>query len=316
MRGTGTGARREHPRARLLMAMLIAVAGTACEQLAPQRTEISDVLNNPGKQGATVWVYGMVGQVVPDNIGSSIGYFTLLDDLGATLRVRTLSGFPISGARVWVKGRVAPPDAEGAYLVAEQIGGSGWVYWVIYAAIAVLGVVIVALVIMLLRPADHRAQEAYPPGAPVYGRGPAAGFSVQPTVDFVPPPTTGGRSSPKMGEQPTGDFFGRLVVESGEIEAGGKRQFELVNLNAQPTGLIVGRADDAAIQLLNSTISRHHAQFLLWNGTKVAVRNLSNRPIQITAANQTKNLAQNDTAVLETGNMLQLGAVRLRFEAF
>jgi hypothetical protein len=303
---------------RLVTISIVALVTLLCiPAVAPAQDRIKDILDNPiAYKRVTV-----VGTVTQQDAETG-AFYILKGDYGEMIHVRTYNQLPIPGDRVQVVGIITLDQVRKVFLdeqsrtllnappVVEQPPDNSFIVTVLIGAIVVVFVILLVLLIFLMKGKKQPAQADQIPAAAPSASEPTPSPAMEPAPSeelrghtiklFSPPPGT-------MKLLP-----GRLEVAAGDDKIKEVRFF--LPKGQSDAEFTFGRASGKPyvhIQLSHATVSSRQAKLAFMDG-KYRLINYST--VNNTRIND-KELAENESAELNDGDKIEMGAVKFVYHS-
>jgi len=251
----------------LVLTAVFALTGMGQVPVSADQRWISDILANPSRfWNTTVTVAGQVLDVTANPPGTTRGTYTLMDDSTATpLTIRTRDLPPV-GREYVVTGVIIQDPTQAAVPVMDELersepGMDSTIRMALIGGAALLGVLLVSLIVMLLRP--RQAPAVAVPAAPMASTTPLPG----PPADF----TATRRSAP--APDPTRKISSSEAADSAKTRVFTSLGYEVVVDKGPDKGAVyrlhkpvttIGRAGARSndITLSDDTVSKEQAQLV------------------------------------------------------
>ena len=287
---------------KIVSILLFLLAGLAWA--APQ-LYVNDILSNPSRYyNSVVEIDGDVTNVTPGRTRLTSGSYTLTDELGGQIEVRT-QDLPAIGKHFVVKGAVSQDAATSMpYLRELGRGTSGFPLVWLVVIIAIFVVLVVALLVIAFLP--KRATETPQPGiSPTPPSTQVAPPSVSPQTSRRVP-TTKYEESSSPGRQPTEAYLDGIEASISVIE-GPDDVGKIYPITKRES--IIGRDGDIKLSEVHLTVSNEHASLTYTGEGNFTLTHLSRT--NTTGVNG-QDVSQ--SCDLKSGDEIQFGATKLRFE--
>lgn len=276
---------------------------------------VQELMNNPDLMlDRVVSVEGTVLRHVEDLRDNKT--YILRDRFGNNITVRTTSRLPETNVTLIVTGSFSEGIIGGSrtYYLAEvnRSGGSstGDIDWIVFSLIGLGLIILVLIVVLLLKYKKKPIPDPIPRPIP------------KPTQPPIPNPNPNPSSPPIIVDNPTIKIFGahdktirilpgRLTVLEG-IE--GQKELKFLSPpNSRNNEFTFGRNPGRTyshFQIKSPTVSREQAKILISRDTYTLINYSQANP---TAVNG-EPLGVNDSYQLNSGDVISMGEVSLRFE--
>lgn len=306
----------------LLLGFFLITIGNPTQAQQPLDVTVQELMNNPDLWlDRVVRIEGTVLRHVDDLRDNRT--FVLRDRFGSNITVRTTSILPDNNTTITVRGTFTEGIIAGTrtYYISEVSRGSTQSedLWLTIALIA-LGVIILILIIILLIKYFGKSPIPIPEPKPTPTPEPTP--TPTPTPTPRPTPTLNPSTPPIMVDNPTIKIFGthdktiRILPGRLSILEGIEGQKEIKFLsppNSRNNEFTFGRNPGRTyshFQLKSPTVSREQAKILISRDTYTLINYSQANP---TAVNG-EPLGVNDSYQLNSGDVISMGEVSLRFE--